>query len=159
MENKTMNNKKLLAIIIGIVIIAAITITCIYFVVSDNGEQRAAFKIETPFVELEYPLDWKGNLNIEWRGTNNTGNLAFFAKIEDGEEQEIFAIHFNEDAQIPVGILRIEDGSNVYIGYSLANPQFGENWSDDKKAMFYAMQNDVNFVIQQLSTDSRFTAE
>lgn len=157
---KTKNNKLRFIIIVCVVLIAAIAAVGIYFVHRNAQDEKIpAFKVETPFAEIEYPSARKENLNIEWDGTNNEGKLIFFAKIQDKEEIEIFSIHFNEDAQIPIGILSEEKGGKIRIGYSLANPQFDESWSDYEKDIFYAMQDDINFLIRQLSKNKAFKAE
>ncbi len=121
-----------------------------------NEEQVVSFQIETPFMTLEYPMRWEGKIQTRWIGNDQNGRMVFSTKLDRQEVVELFKIHFNEDAQIPVGVLNTEEKKDVYIGFSFAEISFDESWTEDEKNELYAMQEDVNFIIQQLSKDERF---
>lgn len=155
-EVKTTNNKRRFAIITCAIIIVVIAVVGIWVVNQDDEEHKIpAFKVETPFIELEYPSRWQENLNVEWSGSVVAGRVIFSAKIEEKEEKILSMIHFNEEAQTSLGVLNT-DNDEISVGVSLVELQFDENWSTEEQDIIYAMQEDINYTIEQLLKNKEF---
>ncbi len=124
----------------------------------NNEVSDPTLKIETPFVELEYPEKWESKIKTEWVGTDNSGSMIFSLKYNDISNVELFQVHFNEDAQIPSGVLKTEE-EEIRVGLSFAEFEFDDSWSDNEKDEFYAMQEDANFTIARLSENKNFKSK
>lgn len=117
----------------------------------DEMSAEEDIAIETPFVDLYYPEKWDGLLRIEER-EGDTYTVRFFAQIEEREEQHIFDIIFGKTEGILLGTL---NETEIYMFYT--ELIFAENWSEEDKNTIYAMQEDVNHIIEMLQKEDGFT--
>lgn len=115
-------------------------------VAGSNDEE--GILVETSFVKLYYPSKWKNNIRVEQVIKNEvTSSVKFFGKNRDKEEQLLFVIHFNEDGEIPIGI--IENNENIYINLTMAELKL-DGLSQEEIDMISEMQESVNDILNQI---------
>lgn len=113
--------------------------------------------IETPYVTLHFPIEWKDNIDVNIEENGASCKVTFCAKVEGKENIDIFSIHFNEDGTLPIGKLEQKDGSEVYVNLSAASLEFDDMWSTEEKDMVCAMQEDSNYLIETISKEKNFS--
>lgn len=118
-------------------------------VVADTPDEEGLV-IETPVVNLNYPEKWENQIRIE-QIDGEPYIVRFFATLERKDEKHIFDIIFGKTEGILLGTLNETD---VYLNY--AEVVFDESWSDEDADTIYAMQEDVNGIIEMLQEEEGF---
>ena len=117
-----------------------------------NGKEEdiPTIQIETPFGALDYPEKWADKVRTQWNGTQEAGNITFSSKLDGKDEIALFQVHFAEEAQMPVGRLQTAEHQGVSVGISFLDITFDGEWTEAEKDEIYAMQEDVNVIIQKM---------
>ena len=116
----------------------------------DEMLEEDSFTIETPIVDLYYPLKWQDQLRVE-QIEGDTHVVKFFGTVEGKEEQHLFDVVFGATEGISVGTL---DEKEVYLIYGDFTP--GEGWNDEEADTIYTMQEDVNYLLGMLQQEDGF---
>lgn len=132
--------------LVGIAVILVILAGMFIFNNQDNNDYM---KIETPYCDLYYPNQWEDSVRININ-ESDICMVEFYAKIGDKPEVQMFNIVFGGQFSNPIGQL---DVNNESIDVSIMTFDLidSNDWSEEEKDSYYAMQEDVNCIISNLS--------
>lgn len=112
-------------------------------------------KVETPYTDLYYSGEWEDKISVEIVERDYEGEVVFYGSIDDCTEK-LFVIYFGSGIGFPVGSI------NTPMGYGLdVTAEFVdiEQGSMEKTTFetFCAMQEQLNYVLQELKNNDSFT--
>lgn len=110
--------------------------------------EYADIPIDTPYGQLHYPGQWKSMIRIEQK-THPELRVSFFGKVEDLPEIPLFDISFGATGENAIGILEF-DGNGISVGVTAYPIEPTEMWSQKCTDTLFAMQDDMNYLIQRL---------
>lgn len=172
-----MKKNKKLVIILSVVLVILIGIVVVLFIkgnLEENGnteekqtgisvstveqqiQNEESFTIDTEYGDLYYPKKWESNIRTEVNEKEGY-SVKFFGTVEGKEEQPLFEIIFNSDAEMMIGTME-KDGENIYVGFNFSEPNV-DSWAQEDADMIYAMQEDVNYLIGMLEKEDGFRVE
>ena len=125
--------------------------------INEDDENYGDIEITTPYVKLHYSEKWMNHLKIK-KNFEDESNVTFFACIDGKKDIEIFTVHFNEDGEIPLGVLKLESES-VYIAFSYSELKYDDTWTQNEKDVVNAMQEQINYIIDHLEKETNFIPE
>lgn len=110
-------------------------------------------EIQTPYGSLFYPAQWTDILRvIHTVGESDT--FAFFAQIEDSEVR-LFDISFDGDQGGYIGMVEAENGAMIPVNLTIYTLSPATQWSADVLQTVFAMQDDVNYLIERMPLQKR----
>lgn len=112
-------------------------------------EDDETMSIDTPAGELYYPARWKDYLKLEVI-QEGVYTLEFYANLEGFEPVPLFNVYLGGDQGIYVMDLTASDGSVVKLYVEIHEIEADINWTDAQKAIVFAMQEDMNFLLSAL---------
>lgn len=112
------------------------------------------YEIETPYVNLHYPVKWQNNTRIEIE-EGKVYKVHFYATVEGREEQLLFSIGFNNPEGYELGNLTTSDGTTVNVTVESFDVAM-DDWTEAEQNVIYGMDKDINFIIQELAKDDLF---
>lgn len=105
--------------------------------------------IETPYGALFVPEEWAQYLRLEHKEGN--GNWVGCCYLSEGRNpMPLFEVLFADPDSNVVGYLIMEDGSRVSVSIVMHELTFGDDWTEEEKALVSAAQEAVNEIIGQL---------
>lgn len=114
-------------------------------------EAEETFEVETNYCKLFYPCKWEEDMRIE----TSDSKVEFCGEIDGKENIHLFDVVFGEKVGFELGTLKT-NGGNVSISIVSYELQFDDTWNEEEKNRMYAMQEDVNVIIQELGKNSDF---
>lgn len=111
------------------------------------------FDIETPYCNLQYPVEWEDAVIISNEELDNGYKVNFVAVIE-GDELPLFDIVFESNEGAPLGTLK-KDGKDISVSLISYNPEL-ENYTEDQQMDFAGMSEDINVIISKLLEQYEF---
>ena len=120
----------------------------------ENVTERPDISIETPYCTLYYPSKWESNVIIK----TTADVVGFYASI-DKAELHLFDICFGSMDGERLGKVLCKDGSEVDVFLKVFPITLDVSWRQDIVDAVYAMQEDVNHVIERISFLKEITAE
>lgn len=122
-----------------------------------DDDNYGDIEITTPYVDLHYPEKWLNYLKTE-KNFDEENNVTIFASLDGKKDVELFTVHFNEDGETPLGVLDVE-GESVYLAFSYAELKLDETWTQNERDAVFAMQEQINYVIESLEKETGFVPE
>lgn len=117
-------------------------------------EEVSNFEIETKYCKLYYPEVWKDQ--IELKETEEFGyKVEFYSLIQGKEAKHIFDVCFNSDDGNLLGYLKSDDDI-INISIDVMELNFDDNWKQDEIDEVYAMQEEMNYVMDTLSNNANY---
>ena len=184
LEESFMKNNKKLVVMLAVILIVLIGIAVALFMKGNSSKDEVkekvesqestegedvistveqqikdeeAYCIETEYVNLYYPKKWKDNIETEI--LNEEGYVVeFYGKVEGKDRQKLFEVVFNGDASMMAGTIEGEEG-NTYVGFNFAEPEMGDDWTDEEVNTIYAMQEDLNYLIGMLEKEDGYKTD
>lgn len=105
--------------------------------------------VETPYGQLKYPQKWSERIRIE-QGASVPLVISFYAKIGENEEKLLFSILFDANEGEMVGAVSDSEGNFLSVSLVFGELSDSDEWTDAERDVFYAMQEDANYLIEQL---------
>ena len=112
-------------------------------------EATEPLTIDTPYGQLLYPVSHADHLEIITED-GEVYSLQFCCTL-DGRRLPLFTLYFGGTQGSPAGTLSDAEGNETQIYLVIEDLIFGEDWSEEEKILAYAMQEDVNFLLENLS--------
>ena len=113
----------------------------------EGSEEEATITFETPYIDLQIPAIYEGNVIITV--TNEEPYTLTFKTAED--EVELYSLSFGEKKKILMGTLLLENENIVLYA------DFVEFSKDDEHYIEYGeYQEGVNTILQHLMKDNKF---
>lgn len=112
-------------------------------------EDDEAMTIDTPAGELVYPARWKDYLKLEIRQENGY-TVEFYAMLEGFDPVHLFDVHLDREQGIYVMDLPASDGSVMKLYVDIFEIEPDNSWTEAQKAIVFAMQEDMNFLLAAL---------
>lgn len=106
--------------------------------------------IDTPYVQLLYPKKWENYLETRINEKNSL-TVTFYCKLPNREKIEMFTYTFGGKDGILIGKL-----NQTEIRVSINNNYVIDEWKPEEKEIFYAMQEDMNIIIDTLLNKDGF---
>lgn len=116
---------------------------------NDVQEAVASYEIETDYCKLYFPESWKEQIKVKY--TEEAGYKAEFYGLIDGkEEKHLFDVCFNSDDGVLLGYLK-DNEEIINISIDMNELEFDDTWTQEEVDQIYAMQEDMNFLMESLS--------
>ena len=127
--------------------------------VEENPDEIATnvgeVRVETKYVDLFYPDAWPEDLRTEVSG-EDTIVVSFFGTPAGMDEVRLFDVIFAGDGENAVGVLTLNDGTEVLVDIVM-NPNIpGENWEETALVECYEMLDCVNYILGRMEDSGVF---
>lgn len=157
------------ALIVLLAIIALIIGVAIGYLIQDSGkqsqkeekqsevmentdvkdEQSEELVIQTEYGDLYYPGQWEKNLKTEQTMNNDSLQVSFSAHLED-KDYLMFRVTIGSSEDTEVGELTDSSGTKRTVYMKVTELKSMEELSETEQHQLYAMQEDLNYVIDHL---------
>ena len=96
----------------------------------------------------------KEQIDIEYNETTGY-DVEFYGILKDKERKHLFSVCFNSDEGELLGYF---DRTNGVVNVSLKkiDVEFDLDWSQEERDQIYAMQEEMNYVIEMLSYEEDY---
>lgn len=131
-------------------------------VLKEKTEENSGIEIDTPYGKLRYSEEWYDYLNIETLDTEDRYQVDFFAKYDEYEDYSflLFSIIYGDDEEgMLLGSFEGQENSEVPVYLLMQEIEIPENFPDNLVESVYAMQEEVNSIVAQISSTSNFRAK
>lgn len=105
--------------------------------------------IETPYGNLCFPKQWNEFLKVEQRKENETVVVSFSAEIRD-EQFPLFTVSIGNGEGEPAGTISDVDGTQHHVYVYIEEIQESESLSESEQKRLYVMQEDINYLLDNL---------
>jgi hypothetical protein len=109
--------------------------------------------IDTPYIPLTYPGKWKDMLFVEEYADGAIHQVEFYGMLPEKDTQHLFTIQFGVEGDGKLGVVYDENGEKVPVNLILGVFIPDEEWTDEEKQTIYAMQEDLNSLIDNLTIE------
>ena len=140
---------RIAAIVFAVAVIAVTACLLSACGFNDNFEENPTL-IETQYCTLHYPDVWGKYLRVK-KTEKETVMVEYNAELEGKDIVPLFKVLFDSEVGNEIGSICLDDGRLVRISVEICEIVFGENWSDEEKKVIHNMQDDLNYVIQNIS--------
>lgn len=166
---KHSSNTKLIILLLGVLAIILVTSFVVTLVKDDDGgrttqtaeTEDGTVVFATPVGEFNYPQERAQYAKIKEKtnGTSYSGTL--YGEVGK-KEFKLFSIYINEQVadSFLLGTVTDDSGQIYSINVEIEDLETDDSWkyTDDKdKDLIYAMQEDVNYIVEQIGALSGFT--
>lgn len=105
-------------------------------------------QILTPWGTLHFPRMWEDCLLTEQPAFDT---IIFSCSLPDHDPVPLFTLTFDSNLGPVTAVITDADGTTTPVSLTVAEPEFDGSWSPDETDLFYAMQEDVNYLLGSLS--------
>lgn len=105
-----------------------------------------AMGIDTDYCELKYPVAWSNYLYIKQDATS----VTFYSRIDGYEKQPLFTVWFGGAEGAAVKTIADYQGKPVEVRVSIYEFAPDSTWTQEDIRIVYAMQEDLNYLLQNL---------
>lgn len=116
---------------------------------SNTQPENDDIEIETPYAILKYPGQWKKQLRVK-HTAGDIYTVAFYGEVIPDKEMLLFSIRFNDVESENIGAIKTPDGTEVPVGMVCEELQFEAGIDGEAMDAYYAMQEALNDVLDQL---------
>lgn len=144
------------------IIVFAICVCCIFASLSMIGcagggssvksTPEPAITISTKFGDLYFPAKWEGLLRTEQEESGESVIVTFKAVVRE-QELTLFVVTIGRSGDTMVGRLKDAGGTERSVYLYVEELSFGEGIAADEQHSLYAMQEDLNYLIDRLNSD------
>lgn len=122
--------------------------------VEQQIQEEEAYKIETKYSNLYYPVKWKENLSVKISDEEKY-SIVFYGKTDEKNEYKLFTITFEGKEGYKIGTFKSKDKEmDIY----LISFELPEDLCEEDKDILTGMQEDVNFLLGMLEKEKEFEA-
>lgn len=121
------------------------------------SEQEAVvpdIEVETPCGALNYPGKWANRIRVEVQQAE-TVRVCFYGTNSMQQEGRIFDMVFGDAEMEILGAVKTENGELCNVGVFVYEPDPTVFVSEADCYEFYAMQEEINYLIEQLPLESK----
>ena len=112
-------------------------------------EDLPPIAVETSYGTLYYQGQWEEFMVVEQTETENGVKVSFRAEFNDCS-YPLFVFCIGEGEGVEVGSVTDSEGNSHPVFASMEELEIGEDLTDVETNRLYAMQEDINFVIDNL---------
>ena len=105
--------------------------------------------IQTEYGDLYYPAQWEEYLKTEQTMNNNSLQVSFSAYLED-KNYPMFQVTIGDSEDTEVGELTDSSGTKRAVHVKVTELEGLEELSETEQHQIYAMQEELNYVIDNL---------
>lgn len=116
--------------------------------------------VETPFCSLSFPVQWKDQLRTQYAESDDGGAMTFLAAMGESETQ-LFSVVFSskiDTACSPFGVLTGGEAP-VVVSLKIYDIETDVSWTDAQKETAFAMQDECNYLLEQLQKQTNFDTD
>lgn len=118
-------------------------------------ESGGDFVVETPYCDLYFPEEWADQVEVE-QEEGDVHAVSFYGMVDGKERKLLFDVLFGEEVGSEIGTLNV-DGQDIRVAIQFANINVDETWTEDETNTIYSMQEDVNYLMDELKNMENFT--
>lgn len=122
------------------------------------SDESGDIEVSTDYCVLHYPALWADRISVTVESKNGIEKVGFYGTVDNHEKQLLFEIVFNSDDGIELGKLSI-DKDTVPVCMNVPELVFDETWNSDEQTTLFAMQEDLNYVVEKMRSTENFTSE
>ena len=112
--------------------------------------------VNTPYCVLQIPEEWVGRISVEIKEEEWNTAVLFYGEVRD-EKILLYTMHFGGAAGDPVGILESDAGVMMDVTVEIPDISVPDNWTAEEQDTAYALQETVNYVLEELGKNQAFT--
>lgn len=105
--------------------------------------------IQTTYGDLRFPGEHKEYLRTD-RNLNNGYTVAFSAKMMDGRKVALFDFTIGGTGDVYIGTLNAKNGNSGEVYITSYDFEPDSTWSEDEIQVILAMQESVNYILEDL---------
>lgn len=110
------------------------------------SEESSDLTIAVGEFVLHYPAMWEDRLIVH----SEKNGAVFFAEIDEHDPLQLFEITFDSDDN---NVGSIGDRA---VSVLIEEPEFDDTWVEGEISAYHAMQEDINYVFDQMKADYGF---
>lgn len=114
---------------------------------AETPDPNGDIQIETAYGVLYFPGKWGLYLQTMQKEDDS---LEFYCCIPEREPVLVFTVRFGISEGGPASVITGADGTRTELVLIIAEPEFGDNWTAEEKETAYAMQEDMNYLLDAL---------
>ena len=115
----------------------------------DAKEEVSLYEIETDYCKLYFPKTWKEQIEVKY--TDEMGYKAeFYGTVKGKDAVHLFDVCFNSDDGFLLGFIQNDD-EIINISIDMCELEFDDSWKQEEIDELYAMQEDMNILMESLS--------
>ena len=114
--------------------------------VTATEAEQPDISVETPYCTLYYPGKWRDSVQYEVK----QAGVSFSGLFSEDQKYSLFDVIFSQEAKEAIGMISMENGSNIYVHVVTYEWNPDSVKSEDESYDFYAMQEDLNYLIAKL---------
>lgn len=114
-----------------------------------NHNQPEDMVIHTEYGDLYYPEQWSEYLKTEQKMDNDSLQVSFFAHLGE-QDFPMFQVTIGESEDTEVGELTDDSGTKRSVYMKVTELEGTDELSETEQHRLYAMQEDLNYVIDHL---------
>lgn len=111
------------------------------------GETRTEIRLDTAYGQLLYPAKWQDLLKTE---QPEDRLLEFRCCLPGKDPQLLFTVLFGIGTDGPSAAITAPDGTRTEVYILVAEPEFDSSWTREETDTYYAMQEDMNYLLDAL---------
>lgn len=114
--------------------------------------------VDTPYCVLQYPAQWQDAVQWEVLSDDDRYDVVFNGTVNE-KEYQLFTFSFgsNTDSGFQVGIVQYED-EEVEVYLTLYDAPSEENWTDEQRSLFKALQDQAYSVLEKLPDNPNYSS-
>lgn len=103
--------------------------------------------LDTNYGTLHFPAKWKDCLKMQQPADDM---VEFYCCLPDREPVLVFTVLLGKGADGPSAVITAPDGTETALYILVAEPEFDADWTDAEMDTVYAMQEDMNYLLEAL---------
>ena len=115
--------------------------------VPEDTQPQADILVDTPYGELHFPEKWKDYLMTQ----QEEDLVDFYAALPDHEPVLLFTVVFETANGHASGVITAQNGTQTDLAIVIHDLELPGDWSDGEIDIVYAMQEDMNYLLNMLS--------
>lgn len=153
--------KILNTVLLAVIAVALVTIAVVLLLpdADSRGDDLPVVvgTLDTPYGELTYPSDWEDFLVIEDSDIDGVLTKRFFFVVGD-TKAELFNVSFGDAAGDLLGYLH-QNGVDVPVYVQMADVEPHASWTTEETEIYYCMLDDMNVLVEAITSREDFISE
>lgn len=121
---------------------------------NNTWEDVEDFEINSKYCKLYFPIKWEDKVEIKF-SEEPTYKVDFYGVSVNKTEIHLFSVCFNSDDGELLGYLENEE-EIVNISIDVKELEFDDSWKEEEIDQIYAMQEEMNYVMDTLNRNENY---
>ena len=143
-------NNLIVGLIAACTVLIILLVICLFMLFGKADDKvDDAIKIETPYCDLYYPDKWEDQVRVVKNSAGDEYIVEFYGTVGAHSETKLFDFVLNS-ADGAIGYIDHKKHGSVGVKIETFRTEGLDLWSEDDRLELCSMQEDVNFIIDNL---------